>query len=100
MLSRRGQDSQRRLDVGPAGDALPLEAEPHDLGGDERGLAVDVEGEDVAGDEEQPVDVLVEVGQHRVDQLVVLKWEEIAQKCSSCCRFNITAQYDTSNYEQ
>ena len=75
MLSRRGQDSQRRLDVGPG--ALPLEAEPHDLGGDERGLAVGVEGEDVAGDEEQPVDVLVEVGQHRVDQLVVLKGEQI-----------------------
>ena len=52
---------------------LSLEAEAHDLGGNEGGLAVGVEGEDVAGDEEQPVDVLVEIGEHRVDQLVVLK---------------------------
>ena len=52
---------------------LSLETEPHDLGWDEGGLAVGVEGEDVAGDEEQPVDVLVQVGQHRVDQLVVLE---------------------------
>ena len=39
--------------------------------------SVGVEGEDVAGDEEQPVDVLVEIGEHRVDQLVVLTDEPL-----------------------
>ena len=62
-----------RLRENSAATCLLLEAEPHDLWGDECGLAVGVEGEDVAGDEEQPVDVLVQVGQHRVDQLVVLE---------------------------
>ena len=38
---------------------LSLEAETHDFRGDECGLSVGVEGEDVAGDEEQPMDVLV-----------------------------------------
>ena len=71
VLSRRGQNSQRRFHVGSR--TLPLEAESHDFRGNEGGLAVRVEGEDIAGDEEQPVDVLVEVGQHTVDELVVLK---------------------------
>ena len=57
---------------------LSLEAESHDFRGDECGLPVGVEGEDVAGDEEEPVDVLVQVGEHRVDELVVLKEKDLS----------------------
>jgi hypothetical protein len=74
VLPWRRQHPQRRLH---ADLRLLIHAISHNLGGHEGRLSVRVEGEDVSGNEQEPVDVLVEVGENVVDAAVVLADEPL-----------------------